>query len=230
MPDMSTATRTNYTGLALIEIPKKDKDSTGFDEFRKERLKYWKINQEQEISREDEPYLEGTITENDINNSITTPTESNQEYNKINFPILQLAPSISIKPDQKAQLILRTHFANQILADLNKIQKHCRNINVAVYVDSLLRTMRAMEELSPYDPYIEVVIALHDALAYKNSWEKFSAEQYKGAYRVLKELAKRQRINNDIAEKAIMKLEELGFNTTPFRLDIDFKNKIENED
>jgi len=227
---MSTGTRMNYTDIALIEIPTKDKDSTGFDESRKERVDYWKINQEQEMSREDEPYLEGTKIEEDINNSITMPAESNQEHNKIDFPKMQLAPSISIKPDQKGQLILRTHFANQILADLNKIQKHCRNISVAVYVDSLLRTMRAMEELSPYDPYIEVVIALHDALAYKNNWDKFSAEQYKGAYRVLKELAKRQRINNDIAEKAIMKLEELGFDTTPFRLDIDFKNKIENED
>lgn len=227
---MSTGTRTDYTDIAPGEIPIKDKESTGFDEFIKERLKDWKTNQEQEISREEEAHFEGTLAEEDIVNFITMTAASNQEYSKIDFFLLQSVPSVAIKPDQKAQLILRTHFVNQILADLSKIQKHCGNISAAVYVDSLLRTMRAMEELSPYDSYIEVVIALHDALAYQDNWDKFSAEQYKGAYRVLKELAQLQRINSDVAEKAVMKFEELGFDTTPFRLDIDFKSRIENED
>jgi len=227
---MSTAIRTNYTEITPGEVQVKKKESAGFDKFKEEKIGYWKTNQEQGISGEEDVQSEGTITEEEIDDSIKMTGASNQEYKKIDYSMTLLSPPESDKTDQKAQLILRTHFANQILADLRKIQKHFESAIASLYIDSLLRTMRAMEELSPYDPYIEVVVALHDALAYKDNWDKFSAEQYKGAYRILKELANRQRIDSNIAEKAIMKLEKLGFDTTPFRLNIDFKSKIESED
>jgi len=223
---MSTAIGTNCTEIIPDEVPVKKKESIGFEE----RFGYWKTNQEEGISGEEEVHFEGTITEEDIDDSKKTTGISNQEYSIIDSSMMPQSPPKLNEADQKAQLILRTHFAKQILTDLKKIQEHFENISAAIYVDSLLRKMRAMEELSPYDPYIEVVAALHDALAYKDNWDKFDAEQYKGAYQILKELANRHRIDNDIAEKAIIKLENLGFDTTPFRLDIDSESKIESED
>jgi len=139
---------------------------------------------------------------------------------------VSILPSVSprvAKLDPTAQRIMRTHFTKKILTDLRQIQQHCGEPKAAIYADSLLHTMREMRDLLPFDPYLEVVMALHDALAFQNRWSEYSSSQYAGAYSVLKELVKQEYLSNDKTEKAIMSLEELGFDTTPFGVDVDFE-------
>lgn len=118
-----------------------------------------------------------------------------------------------------AQQILRTHYANQLLAELAQLEQHCAEPIAARYAGSLLSTMRTVRDVAPFDPFVDVVVALHHALAFENRWADYSARQYQEACEVLKKLGQRKSVSDDKAAKAIIELEEIGFDTTPFTLD-----------
>jgi hypothetical protein len=135
----------------------------------------------------------------------------------------------ALRKEQDADRILRVHFVNPILADLRQIQRHCGTPAAAMYADSILRTIRAMRDLVSYDPYVEVTMALYDAMAFQNQWLNYTAEQYEGAHRVLRKLAGRAQLRNNNIENAIMDLEDLGFDTTPFEMNVELGNNIDDE-
>jgi hypothetical protein len=116
-----------------------------------------------------------------------------------------------------------------LLSDLEKLQAHQGEPTVAVYVGSLLRTIRGIRDRAPHDSYTEVVMALHDAMAVRNQWINYSAEQYKGAYEILRSLADQAEISNESAENAILSLDNLGFETLPLRMPSTF-DESEDED
>lgn len=118
-----------------------------------------------------------------------------------------------------------------ILGDLQKLQQYSGEPMAAVYADNLLRTMRTLRDKLPFDPYTEVVIALHDAMAFKNRWIDYNASHYQGVYELLTSLVNRENLNNDEVESAILTLESLGFDTLPFGVELHFStDKDEDED
>jgi len=130
-------------------------------------------------------------------------------------------PHVQAKaPTVDAERIVRAHFASQILADLQMLAAHCREAIAARYASSLLRTMRTMRDVAPLDPFVEVLMALHDAMVFENRWTDYEADQYQAAHEVLKKLTKPKRLTSDKAEKALMELDDIGFDTTPFVMDI----------
>jgi hypothetical protein len=137
-----------------------------------------------------------------------------QEEPSIRFE--QFAHARVAKPNPAAQSIIRTALAKSILADLRSIQQYAGSAMAAAYAAPLLKTMRTMRDLVPYDPYVKVVMALYDAMAYENRWADYDAEQYQGARQTLGQLAKQTSIDRRDVAKAILELEERGFNTTPF--------------
>jgi len=108
-----------------------------------------------------------------------------------------------------------------ILVDLQKLSSYSGEPVAAVYADNLLRTMRFMRDKLPFDPYTEVVMALHDALAFQNRWIDYKTSQYKGVYDLLTSLVNQETINNLSVEDSILTLENLGFDTLPFGVSID---------
>jgi hypothetical protein len=76
---------------------------------------------------------------------------------------------------------------------------------------------------------VEVTMALYDAMAFQNQWLNYTAEQYEGAHRVLRKLAGRAQLRNNNIENAIMDLEDLGFDTTPFEMNVELGNNIDDE-
>lgn len=112
-------------------------------------------------------------------------------------------------------------FTKAILGDLQKLQQYSGEPMAAVYADNLLRTMLIMRDKLPFDPYTEVVMALHDAIAFQNRWIDYNASQYQGVYNLLTSLVEREKINNDEVESAILTLENLGFDTLPFGVEVD---------
>jgi hypothetical protein len=107
-----------------------------------------------------------------------------------------------------------------LLGDLQKLSSYSGEPIAAVYADNLLRTMRSLRDKLPFDPYTEVVMALHDALAFENRWIDYNANQYKGVCELLTTLVNQETINNSSVESAILTLENLGFNTLPFGVNI----------
>ena len=103
-----------------------------------------------------------------------------------------------------------------MLPDLEQLSKCAEEPVAAVFADSLLRKMRSLHDVYMYNPYTEVVMALHDALAHQNRWINYTSKQYEGAYKLFLALVNQNTINNSDVENAIISLEHLGFNTLPF--------------
>jgi bifunctional DNA-binding transcriptional regulator/antitoxin component of YhaV-PrlF toxin-antitoxin module len=118
--------------------------------------------------------------------------------------------------DETMQKVLRTHFAKQILRELQQVEQNCGEPIAAVYVDSLFSKMRTMRDLSPTDPFVEVLMALYDAMAANNNWFNLKAHQLREAASILKKLLRRRKITENAVEQAILSLEDIGFDTTPF--------------
>jgi hypothetical protein len=77
--------------------------------------------------------------------------------------VLHYARSLSLsKRDRTAQI-------QTLLLDLEKIQIHHGEPTIAVYIDSLLSTIREMRDRTTYDPYTEIAIALHEATFFSAS-------------------------------------------------------------
>ncbi|MTJ55816.1 hypothetical protein FJR38_25705 [Anabaena sp. UHCC 0253] len=117
-----------------------------------------------------------------------------------------------------------------ILIDLQKLSSCSGEPIASVYADNLLRTMRVMRDKLPFDPYTEVVMALHDALAYSNRWIDYNASQYQGVCELLTSLVNQETINNSSVETAILTLENLGFDTLPFGVKLDESLDIDEDE
>jgi len=127
-------------------------------------------------------------------------------------------PSFSQRSYQK---IVRSHFMKDILDALEELQENAFTSHMISSVDRILTTIRDLEDYSDQDSILEVLFAFYDALVADNSWANYSSEQYKGVKELLQRLANKATIRVDDIEDAIMKLENLGFDTTPYELDMD---------
>ena len=228
MTDISMGLERDYTETIQDTTPtKKEIITTNWDEIVCGILRRLPTGQEHEESLVPAPKQQtGQFEETEAEEHLDASVATSSIKLELRKPTISDAKSELIfihKPDPQAQRILRIHFVNQILVDLNQIQRYCGKPTIAVHADSLLLTMRTMEEISPFDPFVEIVMALHDALVFQDNWNKYNLNQYKGAYRILKDFAKRSNISTDVVEKAIMELEKLGFNTTPFELDTNYE-------
>ena len=108
-----------------------------------------------------------------------------------------------------------------LLPDLEELSRCAGKPYSAIFADSLLRKIRSMIDTCMGDPYTEVAVALHDALAPQNRWLDYKGTQYKGAYNLFLTLVNKRTINNTDVENSIIALDRLGFNTTPSSINFD---------
>jgi len=228
MTDTSARTETNLTEAFLPEgLRGQELEHLNWDEYKREITTRRPTGQEEkeakwQITRGQTGYIEEVEGER-LSTSIATVVPIGSGLEKQFIQTSEEVVETVDRAEPQVNHILRVHFISQILTDLRQIQKYISKPEAAIYADSLLLTMRTMDEISPFDPFIEIVMAFHDALAYKNNWNKYSPDQYEGAYQILKEFVQKQNISSDTVEKAIMRFEKLGFETTPFDLDMEFK-------
>ena len=130
------------------------------------------------------------------------------------MPFVQPSPAKLTKLDPSAERIIRKHFVDKLLVDISLIQPHLGRTTSANYALRLFNTLRQVRDTEGGDPFIAVLMAFHDALAYKDQWASFSVQHYESARRILAKYAN-QDILPEKAEKAIMELEIAGFDTTP---------------
>ncbi len=145
--------------------------------------------------------------------------DTDLDYQHLEDRFLRLLP-VKESPKQKknVQLILRKHYVKKILADLQEIQSYCDDPGAAIFASNILQNIQRMRDENPDDPYLEILMALYDAMAYQNSWSEYNSEQYKEAHKVLKQCLEHENISEDRLEKSIIKLTKVGFRTLPFKL------------
>jgi bifunctional DNA-binding transcriptional regulator/antitoxin component of YhaV-PrlF toxin-antitoxin module len=134
---------------------------------------------------------------------------------------IDIVADLETRVDEEAQRILHVYLAEQILSELQRVEKNSGEPIAAVYVDSLFSTMRTMRDLFPTDSFVEVLMALYDAMAANNNWLHYQASQFREVTSILKRLLRRSKITANAVEQAILALEDIGFDTTPFGGDID---------
>ncbi len=118
--------------------------------------------------------------------------------------------------EQTVLEVKAAEITKSFLEDLQQLSYYSGEPIAAVYADSLLRKMRDMLDRCIGDPYTEVVMALHDALAFQNLWIDYTKEQYWGAYDLLLSLVNQETISDTEVENSILALENLGFDIMPF--------------
>lgn len=84
--------------------------------------------------------------------------------------------------EQKALEESAVKITESLLPDLEELSRYAGKPYSALYANSLLRKIRSMIDTYMGDPYTEVAVALHDALAHQNRWLDYKGTQYKGAY------------------------------------------------
>jgi hypothetical protein len=123
--------------------------------------------------------------------------------------------------EQTVIFVSLSEITNHILEDLKKLSTCSGEPMAAVYADNLLRGMHLLRDKYIGNPFTEVVIALHDALFFQNRWIDYTDSQYLQAYNLISSLARQETINNSSVEEAILALENNGFNTLPFGVQLD---------
>jgi hypothetical protein len=84
----------------------------------------------------------------------------------------------------------------------------------------MLNDMLEMAEVLT-DGYVRIVIALHDALAYKSAWTGTTSEQFCGAAQILRRFKDGAALDEAKITKAIGMLCDLGFDVLPIELEFD---------
>jgi len=142
------------------------------------------------------------------------------------IPVSQSFEPIALpQHNVEAQFIIRKHISDQLLDSLQKIQEHIGEPSAAIFARKIIELILDMRDRIPFDPFLDVAMALYDALAYKNLWVKYTADQYKVAYKILYRLINVKDIKDKNTDKAILELEELGFNVLPFEVSIDLDSE-----
>ena len=144
--------------------------------------------------------------------SVKKDTENSLEHISAHYAIQQ---DEAKRPSEEFIMIMRSSLVKPILRCLREVQHHTGTPNAALYINEILHKIRDLEDASPHDPLLEVLSALHMALAYKNQWADYAADQYASISNLLRRLARRPFPNHTDIEKAIMKMEDIGFDTTP---------------
>jgi hypothetical protein len=106
---------------------------------------------------------------------------------------------------------LRRPFTEKVLLDLQRIQWFRDGLPSAAYAGHLMKTIKAMFQQIPAEPLTEVLMALHDAMAYQNHWIQYTAEQYQDAAVLIKDLNDRPQLNHEDTTQALQVLATLGF-------------------
>ena len=111
--------------------------------------------------------------------------------------------------------ITRAIFMKSILQALDEIQPYVKTPDASLYIHDILHKIQEFEETSPNDPFLEILSGVYVALAFENQWMDYEAKQYTGIRKLLKTFAERPTLKSTDIEKVIMKMEEIGFDTTP---------------
>lgn len=147
--------------------------------------------------------------------STATEIENDKLFAEISKFLIKTDVVDTPRINEEAERIIRIHYVEQLCEDLVHIIEKIGQPKAAVYVDSFFSISRAMRDVCPFDPYIEIVMALNDAMAFKNRWAVYTANQYELVRGLLKKFAN-QPVNSELAMRAVMELEDIGFDTTPF--------------
>jgi hypothetical protein len=115
-----------------------------------------------------------------------------------------------------AERVVRDHFTARVVAALEQLERSAGQATASPSAADLFFVIRDYAQQSPADPFVDVLMALHDSLAANDFWVKTSKDQYQLAIDILQRFSARRNLSENSIDSAINQLEEAGFDTTPF--------------
>ncbi len=128
----------------------------------------------------------------------------------------------------QAELVLRNHYTRIILDNLKKVQSYIGDASMSVFVCNALMSIDRLSDASPHDPFINILMALYDALAFDNKWTEYTQVQYQAAVDIVFKYCNDAKMTSQKAAKGILELERVGFSTIPFHIEVD-ENHADNQ-
>ncbi len=122
----------------------------------------------------------------------------------------------TLRREPMAERILRADVAGRIIPALRKMCEAVVEPKGAMIMSRIFKTIEHAAAVSPNSPFTRLLLALHDSLAFNNQWISYSHDQYTAAADTLAQLVRKPFINDSQANRAIVELEMIGFNTVPF--------------
>jgi len=150
--------------------------------------------------------------------SVSQATETSLEQVSAHYEIQQ---DEAKGPSEDFIMIMRSSLVKPILKRLRDVQHYVGTPYAALYINEILHNVRDLEDKSPHDPLLEVLSALYMALAYENQWADYTANQYESICHLIRRIARRPFPKPTDIEKAIIAMEDLGFDTTPIPISIE---------
>lgn len=121
-----------------------------------------------------------------------------------------------VEPSEEYIKIMRRNYVSKVFKSLDEVQPHAKTADASVYINEILHAIRDMEIRSSKDPFLEILFALYDSLACNGLWATYSGDQFSMAREILESASKKHTLESKSVGDAIMKLEEIGFDTTPY--------------
>ena len=119
-----------------------------------------------------------------ISNLRVLPREQQQQ-------VLSFIQSLQ-QTDAPALHALSIAIAEKILPSLQRIQDCWGEPTAVIYADNLLQDIRTLRKQFPFSPLVEILSALHDAMAFQNRWVDYTATQYRSVCDLLLDLSARE--------------------------------------
>ncbi len=145
--------------------------------------------------------------------------EANVEPSRFEDAVRSGVASIPVTPDEAQgpqPAAVRERFIRGLLKDLKSIQAHIGTSRALVPANRMLHDLRDLRDVLPFDPFVEVAMALYDGLVFEDRWSELSPEQYQGLYTIFLELPRDRELSEEEVVDGILAIEALGIDTTPF--------------
>lgn len=132
-------------------------------------------------------------------------------------------------PPQEAKefdysVYIRVEYVQKLVDLLQDVSPHAGSMDSSLYALRIFNLIRVMQKEMRQDPVMQVVFALHDALACRENWLRYSEEQYQKASQILVHLTNRDKVDLKAIDTALFQLEDAGFDTLPFVADLNEEN------
>jgi hypothetical protein len=117
--------------------------------------------------------------------------------------------------------LARPLLVKQLLTQLDGIAAHAQTPSAGVYVYQIDRL--AIDALERFfdDGFLDLVLAVRNALVINNAWMHYTAEQIRTTQDLIRKYSRMPSDNGRIFRDAVLELNQLGINTTPFNLPTD---------
>lgn len=117
-----------------------------------------------------------------------------------------------------AQKIIRVHYSKSILRTIKSIiTLHSKGkLSASNGISELFKIIIKYAKENRDDPFTGYLLALFDGLSYNNAWISLENKKFIEIDKQIKLLCERNIDDYALINKEIMKLEDMGINTTPY--------------